>query len=278
MSTAQQPGGARYDAATVTALLRRGSSVWPLVSVSEQALTEHLAAVLEGTPVSSEQLHTDLVLACGCLLGDRNAQLALESSVIADVPLAVRRVCSEQDFVHEVIADLRLRLLCSEGDKPALLRRYQGRGPLRSFVMVLAMRAALDRKRRTKELATEMSVFERLAAEDGSLAGEAAELQREFLGILSEKLRALPLRDRTVLRLNAVEGLSVDVLARMYNVHRATIARWVASAKLTVFEQTQAELRARRSWSDATFQSFARDAADNMDATLSSFLGGLKER
>jgi hypothetical protein len=40
----------------------------------------------------------------------------------------------------------------------------------------------------------------------------------------------------------------------MYSVHRATVTRWLTSAKEQVFE------------------SFARDAASQMDATLSTFL------
>lgn len=38
-------------------------------------------------------------------------------------------------------------------------------------------------------------------------------------------------RDRALLRLHLVERASIDDIAALYRVHRATVARWIQSAR-----------------------------------------------
>jgi RNA polymerase sigma-70 factor (ECF subfamily) len=42
--------------------------------------------------------------------------------------------------------------------------------------------------------------------------------------------------------MHILDGLSIDEIAPMYSVHRATIARWIASAKDTVLDKTRRAL------------------------------------
>ena len=194
---------------------------------------------------------------------------------MGDVPKAIRRVSSEPAFVDDVAADLRLALLRGVDGKPSMLERYRGKGSLRSFVMVLAMRRANDRKRRQREIATEPSALQDLAAANPSTARVgSSELSEAFLVALREKLSVLPARERNVLRLHIVEGIPAEAIARMYGVHRATATRWIADAKRAIFDETKAALQARLNVSPATLESFARDAALGLDASLSTFLGG----
>ena len=55
-----------------------------------------------------------------------------------------------------------------------------------------------------------------------------------------------------LLRFHHLDGLTVDDLARMYNVHRATAARWVAAAREAVFEETRLRLHDRLGVDDST--------------------------
>lgn len=217
--------------------------------------------------------HEDLYLACACMAGVAAAHQAFERSIMSDVPKAVRRVSAEADFVEDVVADLRIALLFGAEGKPPLLTRYFGRGPLRSFAMVLAMRRALDRKRRVKEVSTQPSSLAKLEAEAAAFTFVGSDGLREaFLRALKESLATLTPRDRNVLRLHVVEGVSADAIGRMYGAHRATATRWIASAKEVVFEATQAAVQREKNLSPATFESFARDAASQLDATLTTFL------
>lgn len=254
--------------------IARGRRAWPGVDVPAEECRRfwsELPGANEDRAVGPP--HEDLYLACACLAGIAAAHQAFESSIMADVPKAVRRVSVEPDFAQDVVSDLRVALLFGAEGKPPLLTRYLGRGPLRSFVMVLAMRRALDRKRRVKEVLTQPSSLAKLEAEAAAFTFVGSDGLREaFVRALRESLAALTPRDRNVLRLHVVEGVSAEAIGRMYGAHRATVTRWIATAKEAVFEATRAAVQREKSLSPATFESFARDAASQLDATLSTFL------
>lgn len=260
----------RDDDELLSEVIARGRRAWPGVVLERADLAAHLAAA---GLAPSPDLHADVYLACACLRAIAGAREAFESAVMVDVPKAVRKVHAEDDFVAEVTADLRLALLETETAGPSLLARYRGAGPLRSFVMVLAMRRAVDRRRRQKVVLAEPSTLAELSAPDTGIGRvEGSELREAFLDALKDRLATLGPRERNVLRLHVVDGVSAEAIARMYNVHRATATRWIVDAKRIVFEDTKGALRARFSMSPETFESFARDEALRMDVTLSTFL------
>jgi RNA polymerase sigma-70 factor (ECF subfamily) len=57
-------------------------------------------------------------------------------------------------------------------------------------------------------------------------------------------MAALTARQRTLLRLAYVDGLTVDAIGRMYAVHRATAARWLAAAREALFEEARVRVQA----------------------------------
>ena len=259
------------SAETVTDALERGRRAWPGIDLPAELYARFLGP--RAAAPNDEPQHPDLFLVCAVLAGIPAAREAFESSAMKDVPKAIMRVSSAPDFVADVSADLRLSLVAENDGKPPLLERYQGTGPLRSFVMVLAMRRALDKKRRQKEVPTEQNALAELAGESASFQRvDSHEFRELFMAALKENLSVLAPRDRNVLRMHAVDGISADAIAKMYGVHRATVTRWIAGAKSSVFEETRDSLRKKLNVSPETFASFAREAVDEMDATLSSFL------
>ncbi|MBS2011381.1 MAG: hypothetical protein JST00_00605 [Deltaproteobacteria bacterium] len=262
----------------IAEVVRRGKAAWPDVDVDVEAFARAFAgmALASAGEAALEAAHDDVFLACACLAGSDSARLAFERAIMVDVPQAIRRVDADATFVDDVTSDLRVALLGADAGA-AGLGRYVGRGPLRSYVMVLAMRRALDRKRRQREVLVDADDFEALlGSPDASYppadAGTPAELKRAFALACKESLALLEARDRNLLRMHFVDGVPAEALARMYNVHRATMTRWIASARESVFAMTR-ELMARdHAFSPETFASFARSAA-GLDATLSTFLG-----
>ncbi len=255
-------------------LLTRGRGAWPGVALSDEQCSSFLRAVRANHRPGERALHEDLFLAYACTLGVAAAREALDRSIMADVPKAIRRVSTDPAFVADVAADLRLALLDEHEGRSSVLDRYQGKGPLRSFVMVLAMRRAIDRKRRQKEISTAPRALVELAAENPNVTQVgSSELSDAFLEVLKERLSTLPPRDRNVLRLHIVDGIPAEAIARMYGVHRATATRWITDVKRVVFEETRDSLQRRLNVSPSTFESFAREAALGLDANLSTFLG-----
>ena len=254
-------------------IFARGRAAWPGVEVSREELDSFLRAG-SATDVPDVEPHADVYLACACTQRRPAAFEALERTILADVPKAIRRVDPSPDFVADVAGDLRVSLL-DGGDDGSPLSRYRGRGPLRSFVMVLAMRRAIDRKRRQREVLTDPADLHEGGADHASFARvDAGDLRAAFAAALRQELEALSPRDRNILRLHVVEGVPVEVVARMYNVHRATVARWITQAKHAVFVETRASIERRFDVSPATFESFARGAALGFDEELSTFLRG----
>ena len=66
----------------------------------------------------------------------------------------------------------------------------------------------------------------------------AEQVRRAF----ATAFRELTERERNVLRQYHIDGLTIDQLAALYQVNRATTARWVAGARLSVVAKTRAQL------------------------------------
>lgn len=81
---------------------------------------------------------------------------------------------------------------------------------------------------------------------------------------------ALPARDRTLLRLNLVDGLTIDELARMYQMHRATAARQLEHARGAVATATRLHLAATVPPDE--LEEVARLVASQLDLSLSRVL------
>ena len=59
---------------------------------------------------------------------------------------------------------------------------------------------------------------------------------------MREALAGLPDRDRLLLKLTIVSGLSHEQLANIYSVNQSTITRWIARAREQVLEATEREV------------------------------------
>jgi RNA polymerase sigma-70 factor (ECF subfamily) len=219
----------------------------PEVEVPLDRFRAHLDAHRPAEVSLEEQLRTwcldDIYLACGCVDRDPAAIAALEREI---VPI-IDRVLSTWDrgVAEETRQRLRAMLVVDHGGKGPLLAHYGGRGALRRWVRVVAAREAGKTSRAgAAELPVDDdALFDALApASDPALSAlkrdAAAAFKAAFLAALGE----LDRRARTALRMHVLDGLSIDELAPLFGVHRATAARWIASAKATVLDRTRRAL------------------------------------
>jgi RNA polymerase sigma-70 factor (ECF subfamily) len=93
-----------------------------------------------------------------------------------------------------------------------------------------------------------------------------------LLEAVSRGLKALPRRQRAVLRLYLLANLSIDELGRMYGVHRSTAARWIASAERAVFDTVKAEFRERWGLATSDVASLARLIRSQLPISLEEVL------
>jgi len=79
-------------------------------------------------------------------------------------------------------------------------------------------------------------------------------------------------RNQTLLQLRYIEGLTVDQLDKMYQVSRATVARWLVKARSELFDETCRALTARLGLNAGEFRSLIRLMGSRLDLTLKSIL------
>lgn len=222
---------------------------------------------------------SELCLAWACLDGQPKALAAFEREVMPHVRKAIRGVDASAQVVNEVANATRTRLLVAEGARRPGLERYAGTGPLASFAMVVAMRLAVDAHRQPKPAQTLEDVL--AEACDPQLRADEA-LGREALGpvvqrALAEATAALTPRERTLLKLHVVQGVSAEKLGQMYRVHRATSTRWLTEARQKVLTQMTAVLRRELKVGAGTFAQLTSELLGGLDLTLSGVFSGAEE-
>lgn len=250
---------------------------WPQAQLDGAAFGAFLVErAVEGQGFSS--LHVeDLFLAWACLDQQRDAITAFERYTRPLIALAVRRDANDAD---ELIHQVQVKLLVAEPPRAPRLADYTGVGPLKAFVMVVAMRCLAD-AHRSDQRRREDHIGDgwlELASIAGSTNGpeervQWAELEPHAARAVTEAMAALSVRQRTVLRLHYVEGVSAEALGRMYGVHRATTTRWLVDARERMLEFVQQRLRETLDVGTASLASLNRTLVDGLELSLP----GLKE-
>src|SRR5207244_2837986 len=76
-------------------------------------------------------------------------------------------------------------------------------------------------------------------SDDPELDHIRARYAAPFKDAFQGALRGLSTQDRNILRLHLVDGLNIEQIGGIYNVHRATVARWIAASRQALVEETR---------------------------------------
>lgn len=218
----------------------------PDVKVTLDQFRAHLAAHRGEVPIE-DQLRTwcldDIYLVCGCIARDVNAVSAVERELIPIIDLVIASYAPS--VIEETRQRLRAMLVVDHGGRGPLLAQYGGRGALRRWIRVVAAREA-GKTWRADTAAMPVdddALFDALAPPtDPVLSAVKRNAAVAFKAAFVASLAEIERRDRTLLRLHILDGLSIDEIAPMYSVHRATVARWIAAAKDIVLDKTRRAL------------------------------------
>jgi RNA polymerase sigma-70 factor, ECF subfamily len=183
----------------------------------------------------------DFELAQRCLAREPAALRVLERDYIdkTDSALEALGLCAaDRDEVKQMV---RVRLLV---DEPPRLAQYTGEGRLLGFVRAVAVRLALDERRRLKS--APRSDADLLSIVDGSQDAELALAKRvsraQFRRAFGVALGHLTPTQRTLLRYAYVDGLSNESIAHLHGTHRVTVFRWLVEARRTLGHRLRSEL------------------------------------
>jgi RNA polymerase sigma-70 factor len=166
----------------------------------------------------------DLFLAYACGAGVAGAAARFEAVCGPSIQRAVARVLSRPKDREEAAQQTRQMLLV--GDRPKITS-FRGSGPLVRWVSVVALRVAVSTGRAET---AERRLRERvIAGATGEADPERQLMEREVRGrieaALTEALKKLEARDRLVLRLHLVSGMSLTAIAAVLRVNHTTVSR-----------------------------------------------------
>ncbi|MFP2905343.1 sigma factor-like helix-turn-helix DNA-binding protein, partial [Pyxidicoccus sp. 3LFB2] len=111
------------------------------------------------------------------------------------------------------------------------------------------------------------ALAERLGA-DPELAFIRERHQEDFRGAFRSALGRLEPRERNLLRLHHVHGLSMDSVGATYQAPRSTVARWIARARERLLTLTAEELTKRLGLTPGELDSLLRLVRSQLDVSL----------
>ena len=270
------------DESALAEVLQAGRAAWPDFSVPDgvfqQFLVERLPKARRSAtePISVPHV-ADLYLACACLEEVPGALAAFERIYLSQLPPAARRIDATPTFVDELRQRLRERLFFAEREEAPKIAHYSGRGPLKGWLTVMAVRLALNLKScaRRKEEGLPDAEWDQLP--ESSDDAELSLLRTGFRGQFAESFQAawkgLSHEQRSLLRMHLVDGLPLNRIAVVFKVHRATVARWIAQERETLAQKTKACLAERLKIKTDELNGMMALIRTDLDLSLRRFLG-----
>jgi RNA polymerase sigma-70 factor (ECF subfamily) len=264
--------------AALTRALEEGRREYPEVALAPPAFAREIALRVAGDDPPSAaiaSLHAaDLYLACACASGDARAARAFDDRFLSLVPAFLTRIAPSTAFADEQRQDLRVHLLVGDDRRAPPIAQYSGRGPLKAWLRVTAVRAALRSLRAPNESDEELDQL--IGDGNPELALLRGQARTAFHAAFRAALAALAPEERSVLKLYVLDGLSIDELSGLLGVHRATAARRVAAVRQSLCERIVEELRARLGMSGPELQSLLGAVRSQIDVSLQGLLASVE--
>jgi RNA polymerase sigma-70 factor (ECF subfamily) len=235
------------DPIVLARIVAAGRAAWPDVAIPDGPIAARIAAQvaarLDAGAAPDERHEADLVLALALAASDPAAVKLFEQRFVPQIDAALRRLRLPGGAADEIKQALRADLLVGPDAK---ILDYAGRGELAAWLRVTATRRALTLARRAGR---EESLDELLldhwpdaATPDPERKHLRATYTAELKTAIREAFAALEVRQRNLLRQHILDELTIDDLARLYRVHRATCARWLADARADLGRGTRKRL------------------------------------
>lgn len=257
-------------------ILREARTTYPRVALEDAVYASHLGQRLEaGKPVfdALAEVHTsDLFLARACAAGNAQALSIFEQQCMRGSEGSVRRRGVSDEAIEEAKQNVRERMLAGDG-APRILD-YNGRGDLRRWLRVAVVREAIYlAKRAEKHAPLAYDLLSIPASSDDPEVGYfKAHYRAEYKAAFGEAIALLTARERSLLRQQYVLGMTVDEIGTVYQVHRATAARWVQSAREELLSKARLELAKRVGLSRAELENIIRMIESQLHVSLSRLL------
>ena len=218
------------------AFVSAGRHAYPELELGREDFALYLAQRREA-PLD---LAADLYLACACKAQVPGAIDAFQRRYRG----AYRAVFDKMGLagVADDLAQLLLERLFIKGT----IKNYKGSGALGKWVRVLAAREGHHHLKRDKKhregRAAEDRIVEAIGAADPEMLRLKSAYRARFKEAFAAAFGQLSDRERNIYRMQYLDGLNLERMAAIYNVSRATVARWRTAARTSMMELTRARL------------------------------------
>jgi RNA polymerase sigma-70 factor, ECF subfamily len=247
---------------------RHGRQTWPEIDLSG----ERFAELTRDLPADEPWDAAELYLACAWIDGKDSAGQILARDYLPPLRRRLARMRLAANEIDEVVQQVCERLIGRDAEGRARLVKYARQGRLQSLLVVVGTNIAIDSFRRAGREKGDHDALAALAV----TSDPRAELMRHqkhtvFKTAVEAALEALEPRERNVLRLHLIDDLTLDEIAAYYKVHRVTVSRWLAAARVAIIERARAAARAQFGLSDTEFD--AAYTGSQLGLSLERLLG-----
>jgi RNA polymerase sigma-70 factor (ECF subfamily) len=169
----------------------------------------------------------------------------------------------------------RRALLVRSQAGPPKIASYAGEGPLESWVSVTAIRTAisLGRSGGTERQLRDRTLGEAAGGADPELLVMKGELRAQVEAAFEQALERLGDRERLLLRLYLVSGMTMEDIGKTFDVAHQTVSRWLVRARKQVLAIVRRELARRLKISRSELRSIVRLVASQLNLSISRLLG-----
>ena len=272
-------------ARAAASLVERARQAWPELDPSPEMVIASIDAATDATRPLAPQIDGldagEIVLAAACSEGDNRALRAFERIYVAPLDAALVAMELAADRIDDIKQRVRQRLL-GPGTRGIRLLEYCGQGRLKGLTKTVAIRIALDDLRHARRKPDGRSADARtieclLDADLGPELEAAASQHRQLVkDAFGDAVNALEPRERAVLRMHLLDRASIDDIAALHDVHRATIARQLNRIREKIAARTREQLRAGLRSADVGLDTLLRAVDSRLDLSLSRVLAPSK--
>lgn len=272
-------------AASLEELVRAGQEAWPQLAAAPAAVVRQVARTLarEVDPEAGVRglVAGDLHLAAAAVAGIEAAERSVEELCRLEAGRSARQVGVSPVVEEEAAQVVREIVLVAHGDRPASLARYSGRGGLRAWIRVIALREVIrvnQHGRREQHYSDDALSNVLLETKDPERKEIAASAREPFRLAFGEAMKSLTRRQRLLLRHQYLDGLTTAQVGSLYQVHASTISRWTMQAREELLERTRGELVGKLGIDAAEADSVIRSAQESLELSLERLLALSGER
>jgi RNA polymerase sigma-70 factor (ECF subfamily) len=240
---------------------------WPAVAFHEVELLRSV----EERALGDASHAAEIYLAYACGRGDPAAIAAFEVDYFPEVDAVVTRVGPSVVLTRDELRQrMREKLFVGSEEAPPVVLAYAGRGSLRNWLRVVAMRTALKLVRGADRVVVDadMLLEQPDAADHPELAYLKGVYHAEFKQAFREAMDTLSFRDQNLVRYAPAEGLDSAAIASIYGTHKATVNRWLAGVRDSLFSAVRTRMMEKLNVDPAEFESILRLIRSGLELTL----------